>query len=64
MPCHRVVASSFELGGFEGSKDLLGKNLTKKRKMLVEEGVEFEEATELQQSKGTFKVSRTSIYTY
>jgi methylated-DNA-[protein]-cysteine S-methyltransferase len=43
VPCHRVVASDRSLGGFSGSKDPDGPLLKKKRKMLEEEGVVFED---------------------
>jgi methylated-DNA-[protein]-cysteine S-methyltransferase len=37
VPCHRVVRSSGEIGGFNG--ETRGKNVEKKIKMLKEEGV-------------------------
>src|SRR5688572_21627088 len=39
VPCHRVVASDGKLGGFMGKKK--GLTIEKKRKMLLEEGIEF-----------------------
>jgi methylated-DNA-[protein]-cysteine S-methyltransferase len=40
VPCHRVVSHSLGLGGFGGARD--GPKLEKKRKLLEEEGVQFE----------------------
>jgi len=39
VPCHRVVKTSRELGGFCGSTDQNSDLLKKKRRMLQEEGV-------------------------
>jgi methylated-DNA-[protein]-cysteine S-methyltransferase len=41
MPCHRVVSSALTLGGFNGERE--GEELRRKRRMLEEEGVRFEE---------------------
>lgn len=46
VPCHRVVASSRELHGFQGSTDANGSCLRKKKEMLLEEGVIFESSEE------------------
>ena len=40
VPCHRVVASDRSLNGFNGHTD--GPEMTRKRRMLEEEGVEFD----------------------
>lgn len=37
VPCHRVVASDLSLGGFAGQRT--GKEIERKRKMLIEEGI-------------------------
>ena len=55
VPCHRVVASDRSLGGFFGSTDLSGSLLQKKREMLKEETVKFEEGG---------KVSEDSLHTF
>ena len=39
VPCHRVVASDGTLGGFNGRR--IGKEITKKRKLLEQEGISF-----------------------
>lgn len=39
VPCHRVVASDFHLGGFNGRTD--GAELDRKKRMLESEGVGF-----------------------
>ena len=39
VPCHRVVAASGKIGGFQGKT--LGPSIQKKIKMLKEEGIEF-----------------------
>ena len=39
VPCHRVVASDLTLGGFAGQRG--GKEVDRKRRMLVKEGVVF-----------------------
>lgn len=41
VPCHRVVSAALTLGGFNGHRD--GEELARKRRMLEEEGVEFDE---------------------
>jgi methylated-DNA-[protein]-cysteine S-methyltransferase len=41
VPCHRVVRSDGELGGFFGKK--LGTGLEAKRRLLESEGIVFEE---------------------
>ncbi|KAJ3362852.1 hypothetical protein GGF32_005253 [Allomyces javanicus] len=43
VPCHRVVAASFALGGFMGSQDPAGAAIGRKRALLAEEGVEVED---------------------
>ncbi|KAK6539952.1 hypothetical protein TWF694_008786 [Orbilia ellipsospora] len=45
VPCHRVIASTYYIGGFMGDwKDApSGINITKKLELLEEEGVEFDE---------------------
>jgi methylated-DNA-[protein]-cysteine S-methyltransferase len=37
IPCHRVIRSSGEVGGYDG--ELAGENVAKKIKLLTEEGV-------------------------
>jgi O-6-methylguanine DNA methyltransferase len=64
VPCHRVVASSREMGGFHGSTDLVGSDLTRKRKMLCEEGVEFDEPSEHDKKRGNFKVAIGSVHQF
>jgi methylated-DNA-[protein]-cysteine S-methyltransferase len=41
VPCHRVIASTLDLGGFKGTKEIGSANLRLKRKMLEDEGVVF-----------------------
>lgn len=41
VPCHRVVATTRGLGGFGGARE--GPKLEKKRRLLEEEGVYFDE---------------------
>lgn len=62
VPCHRVVASSREMGGFHGSTDLIGSELTRKRKMLIDEGVVFDEPSEQDKKRGNYKVSEVSVH--
>jgi len=40
VPCHRVVATDRSLNGFNGQTD--GPEMARKRRMLEEEGVEFD----------------------
>lgn len=40
-PCHRVVTSTFTIGGFGGDTDESSSGIKLKRKVLAEEGVEF-----------------------
>ena len=42
VPCHRVIASSRELGGFNGTWGSKSIEVQRKYKMLVKEGVHFE----------------------
>ena len=53
VPCHRVVAHSRTLGGFGGTRS--GAKLDKKRKLLEQEGVVFEDGD---------KVATCSIYDF
>lgn len=40
VPCHRVIRSDLKIGGYGGQT--AGEKLRKKRKLLEEEGVEFD----------------------
>jgi methylated-DNA-[protein]-cysteine S-methyltransferase len=42
VPCHRVVATSRRIGGFQGHSDPLSPALSRKVEMLRAEGVLFE----------------------
>ncbi|PNH07928.1 Methylated-DNA--protein-cysteine methyltransferase [Tetrabaena socialis] len=42
VPCHRVVASDMEIGGFSGGWGVSDPNVQRKRKLLEEEGIEFD----------------------
>ena len=48
MPCHRVVSSALTLGGFNGQRE--GTELARKRRMLDEEGVRFDESGAVKQT--------------
>jgi methylated-DNA-[protein]-cysteine S-methyltransferase len=39
VPCHRVIAASLDLGGFQGKRE--GAAIERKRRMLASEGVHF-----------------------
>lgn len=41
VPCHRIVASDLTIGGFAGKRE--GPKIAKKRRLLAEEGVRFED---------------------
>jgi methylated-DNA-[protein]-cysteine S-methyltransferase len=43
VPCHRVIAASLELGGFSGSWGLACESVQKKRRLLAEEQVPFDD---------------------
>ena len=47
VPCHRVIAASLELGGFSGSWGVACATVQKKRRLLAEEGVRFDDAGRL-----------------
>ena len=55
VPCHRVVASDMTLGGFYGSTDVSGSLLKKKKEILEEETVTFED---------NGKVSTSCLHTF
>ena len=57
-----MVTSSREMGGFHGSTDLNGIMLSKKRKMLIEEGVHFEDISEAKRKKGNYKVASDCVH--
>ena len=59
-----MVASSREMGGFHGSTDLNGAMLTKKRKMLIEEGVAFEDVSADIKKRGKYKVASECVYQF
>lgn len=41
VPCHRIIASDLTLGGFAG--ETAGPEITRKRRLLLEEGIRFTE---------------------
>ena len=41
VPCHRVVASDGNIGGFMGTKEKDSKEIKKKIRMLTEEGIKI-----------------------
>ena len=41
VPCHRVIASTLELGGFTGSWGIACASVQKKKTLLEKEGVDF-----------------------
>lgn len=43
VPCHRVLATDRTLGGYKGAWNNGGEYSVEKRRLLVEEGVEFDE---------------------
>lgn len=47
VPCHRVIAASLELGGFQGSWGAGCDSVQNKRVMLSDEGVPFDAAGRL-----------------
>lgn len=53
VPCHRIVKTDRTLGGFHGETNQESELLTKKRRMLTEEGVMFDDDG---------KVSQESMY--
>ena len=44
VPCHRVIAASLQLGGFNGSWGTGCADVQRKRSILQKEGVEFDDA--------------------
>ncbi|KAG2431926.1 hypothetical protein HYH02_013145 [Chlamydomonas schloesseri] len=44
VPCHRVVAADLNIGGFSGGWGISDPKVQRKRRLLEEEGVGFEEA--------------------
>lgn len=47
VPCHRVITASLQLGGFSGSWGVGCADVQRKRRMLKDEGVEFDDAGHL-----------------
>ena len=47
VPCHRVIAASLELGGFSGGWGMGCDTVHKKRRLLGEEGVPFDDRGKL-----------------
>ena len=45
VPCHRVIKTNLTLGGYDGK--VKGVRVVRKRRLLEEEGVEFDEAGHL-----------------
>jgi len=45
VPCHRVILSTLKLGGFMG--DINGDSVERKRKLLEDEGVKFDDQGKL-----------------
>jgi methylated-DNA-[protein]-cysteine S-methyltransferase len=45
VPCHRVIPATLKLGGFMG--DVNGEKVERKRKLLEDEGVKFDEEGKL-----------------
>ena len=43
VPCHRVVAADLSIGGFFGSSGLNSPEVMRKRRLLMEEGVTFDQ---------------------
>ena len=52
VPCHRVIASDLSSGGYAGAR--VGKLVTKKKELLMKEGVEFN-GNYLKDSRRLFK---------
>jgi methylated-DNA-[protein]-cysteine S-methyltransferase len=64
VPCHRVVASSRSIGGFHGegfSPCCPGGHVSRKRAMLLEEGVRFENEDEETDKEGYWRIARASV---
>jgi methylated-DNA-[protein]-cysteine S-methyltransferase len=65
VPCHRVVASSRSIGGFHGegfSPCCPGGHVSRKRAMLVEEGVRFESEDDEEKNKeGYWRIARACV---
>jgi len=61
VPCHRVIAGDFTLGGFNGHRD--GAELARKRRLLAEEGVRFDAAGRLEDSRQMWKPVTNSTHT-
>jgi methylated-DNA-[protein]-cysteine S-methyltransferase len=53
VPCHRVIASSLQIGGYVG--DRTGPEIIRKQKLLAREGVGFVNGTLRDPSKKLFK---------
>lgn len=55
VPCHRVIRADLTLGGFAGQ--LGGPKITKKQRLLMEEGVEFDDEGKLAEPERVFDFS-------
>ena len=47
VPCHRVIAATLDLGGFSGGWGMGCDSVHKKRRLLQEEGVRFDDRGKL-----------------
>jgi methylated-DNA-[protein]-cysteine S-methyltransferase len=53
VPCHRVISSSLEIGGFQGKT--AGAAIKRKLKLLKKEGVEFDESGRIKDSSRVYQ---------
>ena len=57
VPCHRVIAASLTLGGFQGERE--GAAIERKRRMLAREGVRFK-SRKLAEPERVFSFTRST----
>ncbi len=61
VPCHRVIAASLSLGGFSGSWGIGCANVQKKKRLLAEEGVQFDDKGRLEKASGGAVMSAQEV---
>ena len=63
VPCHRVITSSYKIGGFYGDSNKDSVNVKKKLKMLKSEGIQFDK-DDIHTIKKSSKYRNNILFTF